>query len=151
MNAYNFTKTELLYKYFTRLLPIIFWGTSHSFLKFSEHLFYRKSFNNCVCMCVYVCVCVCVCVCVYVCVFILFHRKGFFRLQRCLGHTWGYGSTILCCKYFSRSFCQAPSCTFLEISYFISKDKTPARQENGEKTPWYIGNLQKEDIYWYRI
>ena len=26
-------------------------------------------------------VCMCVCVCV------LFYRKGFFRLQRCLGHT----------------------------------------------------------------
>ena len=32
--------------------------------------------------------CVCVCVCararLCICVFILFHRKGFFRLQRCL-------------------------------------------------------------------
>ena len=26
---------------------------------------------------------------VCVCVFILFHRIDFFRLQRCLGHTWG--------------------------------------------------------------
>ena len=30
---------------------------------------------------------VCVCMCVCVCVFILFQRKGFFRLQQCLGHT----------------------------------------------------------------
>ena len=33
----------------------------------------------------FVCVCVCVCVCVYVCVFLLFHRKGFFLLQRLSG------------------------------------------------------------------
>ena len=32
-------------------------------------------------------VCECVRVCVCVCVFILFHRKDFFRLQLCLGHT----------------------------------------------------------------
>ena len=31
----------------------------------------------------------CVCVCVCVCLFLLFHRKNFLRLQRCLGHTWG--------------------------------------------------------------
>ena len=30
-----------------------------------------------------------VCVCMCVCVFILFHRKGFFLLQRCLWHNWG--------------------------------------------------------------
>ena len=50
---------------------------------------------TCVCLCVCVCVCgwggVCVCVCVYVwvgvCVCILFHHKGLFRLQPCLGHT----------------------------------------------------------------
>ena len=35
--------------------------------------------------------------CVYVCVFIPFHYKSFLRLQRYLGHTWGYRSTILCC------------------------------------------------------
>ena len=38
--------------------------------------------RSCVCVCA--CVCVCVCVCVCICVFVLFHRKGFFRLQRCL-------------------------------------------------------------------
>ena len=51
----------------------------------------------CVCVFVFVCVCGCVCVavCVYVCVYvwvggcvcILFHHKGLFRLQPCLGHT----------------------------------------------------------------
>ena len=83
--------------------------------------------------CFLVCVCVwrgggggggaCACawrVRVRVCVFILFHCNSFFRRQRYLGHTWGYGSTILCCEYFSRCFCQVPSSSILKKSYFTS-------------------------------
>ena len=55
-----------------------------------------------------------VCVRVYVCVFLPFYSKGFFRLQLCLGYTWVYGSTILCCEYCSRCFRQVPSSSFLQ-------------------------------------
>ena len=75
-----------------------------------------------------VCVCVCVCVVsVCVCVFMIFHRKGFFCLQWCLGHTWEYRSMILCCEYYSRCFCQVPSSPFPKMSYFTSKDETPKK------------------------
>ena len=59
----------------------------------------------------------------YVCVFTFFYRKSFFRLQRCLGHTWGYRSTILCCENYSRYFCQVPSSLFIKMSYFTSRDE----------------------------
>ena len=64
--------------------------------------------------------------CCSVCVFILFHPKDSFSLQRCQGHTWGYESTILCCEYYSRCFCQVPSSPFLKVSYFTSKEESPA-------------------------
>ena len=94
---------------------------------------HRPEFFNylliaCVCVCVFVCVCMCVSL------FVLFHRKDSFRLRRCLGHTWGYGSAILCCEYYSRCFCQVPSFPFLKMSYFTSKDETSASQKTGEKT-----------------
>ena len=51
---YDHTENEFLYKYFTRILPMF------SFLKLSEDLLYRKTFNHylrfkceCVCVCVY--------------------------------------------------------------------------------------------------
>ena len=53
----------------------------------------KKDEQVCMCMCVSVCGSVCVCLC------ILFHRKDFFRLERCLEHNLGYGSKILCCKH----------------------------------------------------
>ena len=90
------------------------------------------------CMYMYVSVCVSVCMCVCVCVFILFRRKGFFRLQWCLGYTWGYGSTNLRCEYYSQCFSQVLSSPFLNLSYFASKNKTP--------TSW-----RKDDIYWHRM
>ena len=84
----------------------------------------------CVCVCTRACVCVCVCACacmhVCVCVFILFHHKGFFRLQQCLGHNWGYGSTTLCCEYYIRCFCQVPSSPSLKCQ--ISPPKTKFQQ-----------------------
>ena len=58
----------------------------------------------------------------YVCVLILFHRKGCFRAQRCLGHTWGYGlATILCYEYYAGCFCQLSSILYLKMLYFTSK------------------------------
>ena len=65
------------------------------------------------------CLCVCVCVCVCTCVFILFHRAGFLRLE-C------YGSTMQCCGHYFMRFCQVLSSPFLKMSYFTSKDETPA-------------------------
>ena len=100
------------------------------------------------CVCVRACVCVCVCVCV----FVFFHREGFFSLQDVWDMLEGYGgSTILCCECYARCFCQVLSSPLLKISYFTSKDENSARQKTGKKTTWYIGNLRKGDIYWYRI
>ena len=78
--------------------------------------------------CVRVCVCVCVCACV--CVFIFFHREGFFRLQHVKDMLERFRSTILCCEYLSGCFCQVPSSLFPNLSYFTSKDVTPARRKN---------------------
>ena len=66
--------------------------------------------------------------CACVCAFILFHRKGFFHLQQCLRHTWGYGSTIV------------------KMSYFTSKDET----EKLERIRYDIAPTI-DDIYWYKI
>ena len=33
------------------------------------------------------------------------------------------------------------------MSYFTSKDKTPAHRPAGEKTIWYISSTRKDDIY----
>ena len=71
--------------------------------------------------------------CVGLCVFILFHREGFFRLQDVWDILQGYGSTMLCCHYHSRCFCQIPSSPFPNMSYFTSKDKTPARWQMERK------------------
>ena len=74
----------------------------------------------CWCVCMSVCVCVCVCVC---CVFIFFHREGFFWVQDVREIFERYGSTILCCEYLSRCFCQVRSSLFLKMSYFTPKAK----------------------------
>ena len=101
---------------------------------------------------VYMCLCVCVCV------FILFHRKDLFRLQWCLGrckglfglrrylgHTWGYGSTILCCEYYSRCFFQVSSSSFLNMSCFTSKDETPSADKLETKR-YNILHQRKDNI-----
>ena len=89
----------------------------------------------CVCVCVYVCVCLCLCVCVcmFVCVFILFYREPSFNLQDFSDILQGYGSTMLCCEYHSRCFCQVPSSTYLKMSYVTSKDKTSAHLQTREQ------------------
>ena len=84
------------------------------------------------------CVCVCVCVCVCARALILFHRGGFFWLQDVLDILQGYGSTMLCCEYHPRCFCQVPSSPFLNMSYFNSKDKSPARRKLERKKVMYI-------------
>ena len=66
---------------------------------------------------------------VCVCAFIFFHREGFFRLQDLQDMLERYGSTILCCEYLSGCFCQVPSSLFPNLSYFTSKDVTPARRK----------------------
>ena len=42
------------------------------------------------------------------CVFILFHRGGFFRLLDVSDILEKYGSTMLCCEYYSRCFYRVP-------------------------------------------
>ena len=89
-------------------------------------------------VCKYVCVCV-----LCVCVFILFHYKGFFRLQDVWGILEGYRSTILCC---------VPS-SFISISknvIFYLQRRNSSTPTTGEKTICYIA-WRKDDIYWFRI
>ena len=94
-----------------------------------------------VCMSVYgVCVCVCVCVCV----FILFHRGDVWDILK------GYGSTMLSSEYHPRCFCQVPSSSFVNVSYFTSEDNTPACRKL-ERKRYYIWLSWKGNIYWYRI
>ena len=76
------------------------------------------------------------CVCVRAYVLILFHRKEFFPLQWCQGHTWGCGSTIL---YHSRCFCQVPLSLFLKISYI----ETPARRQLDRKRHDILATCEK--------
>ena len=66
---------------------------------------------------------------VCMCVFILFHREGFFRLQDVQDILEGHRSTILCCEYSSGCFYQVLSSLLPNLSYFISKDVTPARRK----------------------
>ena len=106
----------------------------------------ENSFYTTVLKCVCVCVCVCVCACVRACVLILFHHKSFFRLQRCLGHTSGYGSTILCFEYHAGCFCQVPSFLYLKMSYFTSKDENSSKHKLGRKR-YNILDWPKDDIY----
>ena len=105
---------------------------------------------KCVCVCVCVCVCLCVSVCVCVCVYTL-PPWSFIPSARCLRHTEGYASLMLCCEYHSRCFCQVHSSPYLKMSYFTSsKDKTPPRRETGEKRYDIFGSW-KYNIYWYYI
>ena len=88
-------------------------------------------------------VCVCVCVCVYV--FILFHLLLSFgcttsvTYMRCSDQRSFVVSII-------RNFCQVPSYSFPSLSYFTSKDVTPACRKTGEKTIWYTAGSAKR---WY--
>ena len=73
-------------------------------------------------------VCVCVCVCVRVCLY-SFTVKASSVYNDVLEMLERYGSTILCCEYYTRSFCQVPSPPFLKMSYFTFKDEIPAADE----------------------
>ena len=102
-------------------------------------------------MCVCVCVCVCVCLCVCVCVYIL-PPWMFLPSAKCPRHTWGYGSTVLCCEYKLTALCQVPSWPYLKMPYFTSKDENSSRSSTGEKTIWY-DVLREKIIYidiWYK-
>ena len=69
-----------------------------------------------------------------------------FHLQRCLGYTWGNGSPIFCCEYYSKYFCQVPSSPFLNMSYLTPNNETLAADKLAEKRydiwqpakRWYI-------------
>ena len=93
-----------------KLLTRLRLGLSH----LKDHKF-RHNFQDCVCVCV--------------CVFIFFHCEGFFRLQDVQDILERYGSTTLCCEYSSGCLCQVPSSLFPNLSYFTSKDVTPARRK----------------------
>ena len=92
-----------------------------------------------------VCVCVCVCVCLYS------STCRLFPTARRLWHTWDVQINDLVVVSIARGFCQVPSSPFPNLSYFTSKDVTPSHRKTGEKTIWYTGILQKDDIYCYRI
>ena len=72
---------------------------------------------------------VCVCMCVYT-----LPRVGFFRLHDGCDIHEKLGSTMFCCEYQLCAFCQVSSSLFPNLSYFTSKDVTPARRKTGEKT-----------------
>ena len=94
--------------------------------------------------------CVCMCVCVRVCVLILFHRNGFFRLQRCLGHTWGVRINDLAMWV---SFQLLLPSSFISISENINihlQRRDSSTPITGEKTILYIAP-RKDDMYWYGI
>ena len=84
---------------------------------------------------------VCVCVCVYI-----LPPWRLFPSARCPRHTWGHGSTILCCEYQLTALCQVPSSPYLKMSYFTSKDENSSRSISGEKTIWY-NTLCEKMIY----
>ena len=93
--------------------------------------------SRCFCKIQETCVSVCVCVCVYVCVCKLIYCGCFFRLQDVWDIHKSYGSTMLCCEYHSRCFCQLPSSPFLKMSY-ISPPKTKTREHKLERRLNYI-------------
>ena len=90
--------------------------------------------------CVYVWACVWACVCMYMCgwvgVCILFHHKCLFRLQRCLGHTWGLRVRIndLVLLGASAKFLISVS---KNVIFHFQRRKLQQPQ-TGEKTIWYI-------------
>ena len=95
------------------------------------------------------CVCVCVCVCACVCVYTL-PPVGFFRLHDVCDIREKFGSTIFCCEYQLSAFCQVPSSLFPNLSYFTSKDVTPACRKAGQKTNDIMLTFRKDYIYGYR-
>ena len=64
-----------------------------------------------------------------VCVSRGFQGGGFFPLQDVWDILERHVSTMLCCEDHSRRFSQVPSSPFLNMSYFTSEDKTPARRK----------------------
>ena len=89
--------------------------------------------------------CVCVCVCVCVCLFILFHRRGFYRLQWCHGHTWDARINDLVLWVLYQVL--LPS-SFISVSknvIFLSKDETSAANKLDRKR--YDILLQWKMIY----
>ena len=106
-----------------------------------EKILTRRKFTN-----VLKLVLSCVCVCVYTLL-----PVGFFWLHDVCDLREKFGSTIFCCEYWLGAFCQVPSSLFPNLSYFTSKDVTPARRKTGEKTNDIMLTFQKDDLYGYRI
>ena len=79
-------------------LNFSFWKQQSSIKKTIANLQLLLAWNVSACLRVCVCVCVCVCMCVCACLYILPPWR-LFPSARCPRHTWGYGSTILCCEY----------------------------------------------------
>ena len=68
------------------------------------------------------------------CVCIFFHRGGFFRLQDVCDILEGYGSTVLCCEYRFRCFCQVPSFSISKYVIFHLRRRNSSSPKIGEKT-----------------
>ena len=88
------------------------------------------------------------CLCVFV--FIFFHRKGFFRLQWCLGHAWEVpiSNLVLWVLYqvlLPNSFISISKNVIIHL-----QKRNSSSWQTGEKMIRYIAPA-KDDIYWYRI
>ena len=105
-------------------------------------------------LCVCVCVCVCVCTrmcehmrqCVRECVHATVCVHGCVCVCMCLYSSTAKASFVckmLCCEYHSRCFWQVPSSPFLKMSYFTSKDETPAHRQTGEKQYDIFGSRKR--------
>ena len=122
----SFCTFDFLVLGFLRNLPSVPWTEqfrTSAILTRKERL--RAGYSaecSSVCVCVCLCLCLCVCVSVCLCVYTLPPRRLLLpaRYQRILE---GYGSTMLCCVYHSRCFCQVPSPPFLKMPYSPPKTK----------------------------
>ena len=93
--------------------------------------------------------------------FILFHRKGLFHLQQCLGHTCGYvwiidlALWVLCCVLLPSSFISISKDVIFHLqSSFISVSKnviSPPKMKTPASTNWRKNNMMycKPEKRWY--
>ena len=82
--------------------------------------------------------CVCVYVCVCVCVFILFQRKGFFRLQQCLGHSWEVRINDLVLWVSYQVLLPSSFISFSKNVIFHLQRWNFSNWQTGKRTIWYV-------------
>ena len=84
--------------------------------------------------------------CVYVLMYLYSFTCWLLPTARGLWYTWDVRINDLLLRVLLGA-----SAKFPNLSYFTSKDVTPARRKTGEKMIWYTGILWKNDIYWKRM